>query len=358
MLSRAVCSWVKFPFLSALLTFIAPTAHAETINARVFVSYEAPPTCPDRGAFIAQLESRIPRDVVTTDQNASRRASVTLTAAGELFLGHVELTDNTGIPATRSVSASRCEDAVSAMALVTALALEAQGARQSLPAATSAKPIALEQTQISPEFVTLPPERSKATAASSVQPRTAPIPRAAWAHEASMGLGLLRQVVGPGIAMGVGIEWGFGRRTVIPPFRLGATWSDNRRASDVLGGSDATRYRLLAAKAQLCSGLALVPTGLLSASLCLGAEFGQYRAAGVPSREGGATGHDYGMFWSSVVSDVHLRIEASPVFFDFAPQIRAPLIRREFLIRGTTEESYRIPSVALGVHWSLGIIFR
>lgn len=353
MKSRAARSRVGVSALGLTVAFASVVARATQTAARVpvLLTYLAPPECPSRKAFVEQLEARRVGVSLTDDPLSTRRVSVTVVAEAGQFVGRLQFDDDAGTAAMRSVQAGHCEEAVSAMALVTALALEAQLSPRAKQASSEASSAVVHAAR--------PPKALEAPTArvQNAPPNAPTAPRTPWTNEASMGLGVLPDLVGPGVTMAVGVDWGFGPTSVIPTFRLGATWADNRRTSDIFGGREAVQYRLLAAKGELCSGRRLAAS-VLSGSLCLGTEFGQYAAEGIPDLGNGSRGHDYAMFWSAVVTDAHLRVEAAPVFFDFAPSLRAPLIRRTFVLRGASEDTYRIPTIAFGAFWSVGVTFR
>ncbi|MCE9575259.1 MAG: hypothetical protein K8W52_19065 [Deltaproteobacteria bacterium] len=89
----------------------------------VHLSYAAPEACPDTAAFTAAVRLRAPRATLTDDATAPdvRAFDVRITAGDGGFVGTLATGD---ADATRALSASRCDDLLAALALITALAID------------------------------------------------------------------------------------------------------------------------------------------------------------------------------------------------------------------------------------------
>ena len=176
-------------------------------------------------------------------------------------------------------------------------------------------------------------------------------------------MGLVSGLVGPGLALGAGIEWGLGLRPLLPFFRVALSWTDNRTTLATFQPHDAAHYRLLAAETQLCVGRVIVAPTAATVAVCSGLEAGQYLAEGIPDGTGQTTGRSYTSFWVSSISNLHARVEGDRMFFDFSPSIRLPFVRRVFGTRDIFSNSgfqavHHIPFVAWGLAWSVGMSFR
>jgi hypothetical protein len=94
----------------------ARIAHAEVDVVKL--DYAAPDGCPDRDAFVAQIVQRTP--AVRFEASAPRTFAVEIAATADGFAGTL-VVDST---ADKQLAATRCDDLVSALALVTALAID------------------------------------------------------------------------------------------------------------------------------------------------------------------------------------------------------------------------------------------
>ena len=94
----------------------AAIAHAEVDVVKL--DYAAPDGCPDRDAFVAQIVERTP--AVRFEATAPRTFAVEIVATADGFAGTL-VVDST---ADKRLGAARCDDLASALALVTALAID------------------------------------------------------------------------------------------------------------------------------------------------------------------------------------------------------------------------------------------
>lgn len=94
----------------------ARIAHADVDVVKL--DYAAPAGCPDRDAFVAQIVERTP--AVRFEASAPRTFAVEVVTTPEGFAGTL-VVDST---ADKQLAAARCDDLVSALALVTALAID------------------------------------------------------------------------------------------------------------------------------------------------------------------------------------------------------------------------------------------
>lgn len=95
----------------------------------VALDFEAPPGCAERDQFAEHLSRRSPRLVL--DPRAARRVRVEVYRDPFESVGTLQLTEADGAEANRRVEASSCEEVVTALALVTAVALEEHQPEQS-----------------------------------------------------------------------------------------------------------------------------------------------------------------------------------------------------------------------------------
>jgi hypothetical protein len=95
-------------------------AGVETLD----VEYEEFEGCPQRADFVREVMMRTPRARLSEPGEASRTVIVVLRRAGAATRGNLVLREASGAETTREVEAGSCEEAVSALALVTALAID------------------------------------------------------------------------------------------------------------------------------------------------------------------------------------------------------------------------------------------
>ena len=90
---------------------------------RVRIDYVAPHGCPDEESFAAQLRERVPHVALTRDVDALR-LDVSVKVHGPRFEGRFVVHEADGSVSRRAVLGATCEEVVSAVTLIAALALE------------------------------------------------------------------------------------------------------------------------------------------------------------------------------------------------------------------------------------------
>ncbi|MCC6214260.1 MAG: hypothetical protein IT376_05295 [Polyangiaceae bacterium] len=266
--------WSGTSLAIVLIGLAAQASEPEPVE----VAYDAPPGCPDRGALLREISARTARFRPAAPGELARRyrVAVSRTAAGD-WEGRLELVDRDGRGATRTVTGGSCAEAVGALALVSALAIDALFAEEPPHAAPSASPpgpaasapvpsaSAAESYPTPPSITPRPPTR-RAT------------PRPTDASQVRAGVVALgATAVAPGLGFGAGIPVELrasegGALARLTPFALFA----GRR--DVAGG--AARFSLLGGRADAC-----LPGAALGERLrlrpCASLEAGALEARGV-----------------------------------------------------------------------------
>jgi len=102
---------------------IAPSALGDVAPVRLV--YEAPPECPDKASFLEQLRAQTPNARPLDEGTPARTLAVRVSRDGEALNGRLHIEELDGATSTREVSGAGCEEVVSALALVTALAIDA-----------------------------------------------------------------------------------------------------------------------------------------------------------------------------------------------------------------------------------------
>src|SRR5262245_9116843 len=108
--------------LSILFALSTP-AHAEPEAIRF--DYHAPAGCPDEQAFTDRVKARTHQLTLGSSRGASRTMAVSLTVNDGESSGRIEFVDWNASTVVRSVRGSSCDEVVSGLALIAALAIEA-----------------------------------------------------------------------------------------------------------------------------------------------------------------------------------------------------------------------------------------
>lgn len=95
-------------------------------SERVFMVYHAESGCPDGEAFLRSVQERTTRFELAQGKEPARQIVATVTESGTGFLGRLEVTDPTSGSSLRSVHGAVCEEVVTALSLMVALAIDPQ----------------------------------------------------------------------------------------------------------------------------------------------------------------------------------------------------------------------------------------
>ena len=125
---------------SALL-LLAATRFPELARAepeRLRLQLVAPKGCPDEAAFLHALRKRTALFQVVGDTQPGRRFVATVTETGSSVSGRLEIQGPGTQVSERKVSGRNCEEVVTALAFMTALAIDANVAERVSPRPTPA----------------------------------------------------------------------------------------------------------------------------------------------------------------------------------------------------------------------------
>src|SRR5215471_10672467 len=86
------------------------------------LTYEAPAGCPDEAALVERIQARLPLRLAG-DAEPVPSFAVVVRSRGEVLVGQVASTSDTGETATREVTGANCSDVVDALALIVTMAL-------------------------------------------------------------------------------------------------------------------------------------------------------------------------------------------------------------------------------------------
>jgi hypothetical protein len=332
---------------------------------RIRILYEAPDDCPARAAMMQRVTQRVKIPWIADDTELARHIRVTIAPADSGFVARMEYVDSTLRQVVRVVNANDCDQAVSAIALVTALAIESQAVHPGSPnpeakAAASSVESAAQSTPRDDSRAAAARAKRRAHPTASPQPPAKPEEPPAWVQEAGIRLGAASGF-SPGLAMGAAAFWGVGRRP-LPMFRLTLSWYDNQVST---GDSNApgAHFGLFAALPQFCWSQRPLDSVQFALGGCAGVETGLYKVSGVSPKSTDEAAsptirlRSHSLLWASVLFSFPVRLDYHDMFFELAPELRVPLVTGEFQYQGPYRPVYEIPHVALGLGFATGLTF-
>jgi hypothetical protein len=337
-----------FAALTLLLTNTAP-ARAET-GGVVIDTYETASGCPTEEAFREEVERRARRPA---SENAMLRARVRVERTRRGIVGTIALTDAGGSRSTRKVSATGCQEVISTLALIAALAVEESSREVDRPSdAPSPEASSTPVTLVTPARM-----QSEREATPISRDRGA---QAGRAHALRLGAHAAAQSgVMPNVVMTVPVFVEVGLEEARMPSGIGASFEPAVRAAGVFGGTDRTVVGAAVAELQWTSGLLdlcplRVRASIVSLSPCARVEIGVLAAQGqriVPARS------DRRM-WTAMAVPIRVRIEPWPhVFFELEGAARTPFVRDRYVFRPDVEV-FEVPALGFTAAAGAGIHFR
>ncbi|HEX2878350.1 MAG TPA: hypothetical protein VHO25_02320, partial [Polyangiaceae bacterium] len=271
------------------------------------LSYRAPAHCPKRDAFLSEVRRRIsepPAPIVDS-------IAVEITERAGQFNGRLLFNDQAGERSTRNISGERCDEVASALALITALALQAK-----LPS---------EKPEPEPEPDPQPGPESVAASASEPEPEPEPSdPEAPRSLRLELGAQVgAAAAYSPNPSLTLRVFGSAVTRHAL--FRLSLGYATSGDKQPVTGESD---FSLLAVRGDICALLDELDT--LTAGLCGGFELGYLRAAGTESNSLDA--RQGGTLWAAPSLQGQLRYAPGRSFrLELAAGAHFPLYREQFI---------------------------
>jgi hypothetical protein len=333
------------------LLFLAASARGSDVEP-IHIAFVAPSGCPDATSFLEQVRARTLKARRAEAGESARTFTVTVTQQAQRIHGRLKIEDPPAPPSVRDVSGEQCSEIVSALALITALAIDprASTAPQATLPAPPKPPVEEKPAPEAPED-TPPPALPPPVPAELPAPRPgpSPLPRSAppallpsallprWRTSLGMHFTLLGAVA-PGILPGAE---GFlalertGSATLSPAFRLSALWAESGaiRRGPALASFTWMAWRLEGCPLRFTPSarVRLSPCGLLDAGM-LQAEGRGRAAAGRSLRP-----------WIAPGLLGRLELEATKeLFFEVEGGATFPLVRDTFYIAPATDV-HRVP---------------
>jgi hypothetical protein len=330
--------------IGSLLTFLASTASAQLAAEPVRFDYRAPPGCPDGDSFRARVDARTKRARVAEPGELARNFVVEVRADGAGAMATLSFSDSRGAPVVRAVRGETCDEVVSAIALVTALAIEAGTTEAGSPRSAA-------------------PQQPKAATPARADPpaemggkRT---PRAPEPDVLAVLVGAETGVttwLGPSPSLGIGVFGELGRYA-------GASGRLTllRATSHALVAlpDDASTFRgadftALVARIEGCPLAAALGSGFRAVP-CLGLGLGALEGAG--DRATIDNPERRSIPWADLVPA--LRVDwtlADSLVFFLEGELGIPLRRHDFVLHNPDQTVFTVPTLGAGV--SFGMAWR
>lgn len=314
------------PLWAALVLLLLSWCGSATAQRSAEISYQAPEGCPSREAFLEEVDRRLIEPELSATLNS---VHAEITEQGASFRGQLQLADRQGRTTTRSLSGDSCEEVARALALISALALQAQLEEQQSAEAT--------------------PER---TALGEPEP---PAPLGTLVAPARFAVGLQLGTASAYSPDFNGQLRGFGEfePTSLFAVRLSLGYGTSLQAETSVGQA---HFEWLGARADACTRS--TGSGTLRVGLCAGFEFGYLRGSGQPVGVGGAR-RSAGVPWLAPGLTAELQVPLSARWrMELNAGAQLPLYREKFIFRradGSDERIHEIP----GAGWlgSLGVAY-
>ena len=220
----------------AVAVALASLARADEERS-VRLTYRAPGGCPDEASFFAQVRARTSRVRRTVDGRWA--LDVGVTKAGDETAAHLVLRDPDGRISERDVAGERCDEVVTAIALVAALAIDPMARTEASvsaasPSRSSPPPVSSSPAPPPPPPPPAPPERL----------HLAPPAAEGWSFGAALGV-LASLAAAPVFMVGPAAFFeviGPAHGPLAPTFRLGATFAPNQSTNPAQGGTATFRW--------------------------------------------------------------------------------------------------------------------
>lgn len=332
------------PARAAIVLAAALMASDAAADSLRFV-YEAPPECPNDVAFAAAVRAQTKSATLVTgtdEPTGSFGISVRITRAQNLLFGRLAIEEPGRNASVREVTATTCDEVVSALALMTALAIDADIASRP-PAARAPAPVAAPV----PEQPKPPPPAAKIPRIAS-PPRPKPPPLAAprpWipprfslgAHVGAFG------------ALAPSFSWGavsfldrstWGTTGQAWSFRLGLALAESPSVG--LGEGLAT-FRWAALRASACP--VAVSSGPLTARPCIGLDGGALRGSGWGGALTKSLEETRGWLAATGLGRLQLHL-GEGVYLEVEGGFTLPFIRDRFVFVKPTRDIHAVPPLS------------
>lgn len=338
------------------MTSFSVLALAEDDGA-VGLRYDADPSCPGRSTFEAAVTSHTAR-ARFADAGASRARAfhvrVERRGAGRV-VGHIEGTDAHRSRTDRAIAGTSCEEVVSALALVTALAIDpgastAPAAQSDLapgeesPAITPPGPAAAPSSTGAARPAPIADGADRPAALATSSPSRRPTRRAVRASAASMAAFGLSPLPALGVELRARLEADHGG----PSVAIGAAFL----SSSLLEGDPDASFRYFTGDLEVCpAGLRLSPAIAARACAQLAGGIVQARGLDTPNPE------EHSGAWVDARALSRLSVSRGRFDLELHGGALAPITRPTFVFQAPRTLVHHTPAMAAFVGIGGGVRF-
>jgi hypothetical protein len=334
--------------LTCAMACAASSILAQDAGTLVGIEYAAPDGCPAAHALLSEIRRRTSLANVTEASGQPAAFVVLIRRSSSIYVGSIRSLTSLGEVADRQLEAATCEEVVSAIALVVALALDPNADTSALPWNDAGAPDASPAAPAAPLIV---PFTSPVSSAPPPAPPSLPapperLPSAWWVSAHAI---LEPHTVAPGMMPGAGasLEYDVGHSLWAPTVRLSGFYAQTTVHRDA-GGAKIQWYG-----GRLDIGTLPLRTAWLQAGPFVGMGAGALRAEGLIARPNEST-HP----WADASVTLRARVLIASSFALAAEGgVVAPLTRYTYDFRDPDHLFYRIPDVGgrlwLGASWRI-----
>jgi hypothetical protein len=331
----------------AVVELASSRAVAEEEAFRIL--YQAPASCPDQAVFVERMRARTEHGKIAAPGELARTFDVSVSEGPRStgFLGHVEFVATDGQRALRTVAGTTCDEVVSSLALITALAIDDRVAETESvlhPPLPRPRPVA----------PTEPPQKSRPSrAASSNAPELASLPVRAPLHWDLGGNAGVSSWVAPGSAVALGGFVELGSREPSWSVRLSGFDARESKSNSVGQGRFATDWLRLEA----CP-VAAALSEKISLSPCAALDGGVLHATGAGAIVGAT---NKSRFWGSGVLLVRLAwVLGARFFFGLDGELAKPFVTYDYKFETSQHVDaplFTVPAFGVGAKLGVGVRF-
>lgn len=324
------------------------TSRARAEEEAFRILYQAPVACPNQAVFIERMRARTEHGKLAAPGELARTFDVSVSerARDAGFSGHVEFVATDGQRALRNVAGTTCDEVVTSLALITALAIDDRVAETESvlhPPLPVPRPVVASET---------PQKNGSSRVASSNAPQLATLParqRLRWDLGGNAGF---ESWVAPSSAFAFG---GFAELGSTGPswsVRLSGFYARQSKSNSVGQGQFATDWLRLEA----CPVAAALPARF-SLSPCAALDAGVLGATG----RGEVVGASKSRFWGSGVLLVRLGwVLAERLVLDLDGELAKPFVSYEYKFESAQHVDvplFSVPAFGVGAKLGVGVRF-
>lgn len=330
---------------------LAASVHAEEA---VRFEYRAPAECPSAAVFEARVRERSLHVRVAAAGELARTFDVTVLVSADTASARVEFVDGDGSQASRTVAGATCDEVVSSIALVVALAIDAratQGSGQT-PPSTPPRPSRESPSSRSEPTAASNRGRSAATPARPPAHERHATPTRGWAPTVGLGAGFTSHE-GPSGALS--LDAFFAARPFSPRSSVRAGLLHFRSSATTGSGQEAT-FRGYGLRAEACPWALLVRT--FFAEPCAGVDLGAIQAKGVPGASV-VSPRTSTRFWWQAEAISRLGVGLGAVVLELQGELAVPLVSYRFGFGAETSgvSAFEMPPVGVAARAGAGVRF-